>query len=334
MAEPGIRALETGSDTFPAAEISLRFELSWRSLTRPLRPTPLDFGVPVRLASCAAEELIAARAAVDRAEAREWELVVPRMIRPSTARPAVIGRSMVQPSMVQPSMVFPSKMRSAAPRPSGTVVVLRITARPAALLRRLTALAGAFLLLTLGFAAYRLMRPNIPPVAAQPAAAVEPGWIVEWASDPTGAARGRQLALYRPSLGAADYDLAFSGRIERQSLGWVFRAADASNYYAVKLEAAGPGNLPAITHFAVVGGVEGPHVQRTVQVASNAYGSWKVKLEARGHTFTVRLQDRIVEEWDDTSLPSGGVGFLNEKEELGQAQSIRISFLKGKGDRQ
>ncbi len=170
------------------------------------------------------------------------------------------------------------------------------------------------------------MQPNLPPVAAQPA---DTGWVVEWAADSSGEARGRQLSLYRPSLGAADYDLAFFGRIERQSLGVVFRAADASNYYAVKLETVQPGNQPAITHFAVVGGVEGPHVQRTLQVAPDAGGLWKVSLEARGSAFTVRLHDRIAEEWDDTRLPSGGVGFLNEKEERGQAQSIRISFLKG-----
>ena len=267
----------------------------------------------------AAEDLQAAQAA-DRAEAREWELILPRVVR-SVRRPVA--------------------------RP---VVVLRITERPAALLRRLSAVvgrvrtltghsvlvAGLTLLLALGLAAYQSMRPNIPPAGAHPSAAVEMGgsdWIAEWASDPTGAARGRQIALYRPSLGGSDYRLEFLGRIERQSLGWVFRASDASNYYAVKLEANQPGALPAITHFAVVGGVEGPDTQRTLRLAPGADGMWKVGIEARGDTFTVWVQDRIVEEWKDDRLKAGALGFLHEKEEVGQVQSIRISFLDG-GHRQ
>jgi hypothetical protein len=36
-----------------------------------------------------------------------------------------------------------------------------------------------------------------------------------------------------------------------------------------------------------------------------------------------------VEDWEDDRLKSGGLGFLNEREERGQVQSIQISFPKG-----
>jgi hypothetical protein len=36
-----------------------------------------------------------------------------------------------------------------------------------------------------------------------------------------------------------------------------------------------------------------------------------------------------VEDWEDDRLKYGGVGFLNEREELGQVGSIQISFPKG-----
>jgi hypothetical protein len=152
------------------------------------------------------------------------------------------------------------------------------------------------------------------------------GWIAEWASDRTGSARGRQLSLYRPSMSMSDYRLEFSGQIERRSLGWVFRAANTRNYYAGKLESAGAASPLTVTRFAVINGVEGPHFQR---VLARVPGPWKVRQDARGTKFTIYVQNQIVEDWHDDRLKTGGVGFLNEREERGQVGSIQISFLKG-----
>ena len=155
------------------------------------------------------------------------------------------------------------------------------------------------------------------------------GWVTEWASDRTGSIRGRQISLYRPSKAMSDYRLEFTGRIERKSFGWVFRAVDSKNYYVGKLEALGPGPTSpmALTRFAVIGGIEGPHVQRVL--AHSPSDSLKVKLEARGSRFTVFVQNQVVEDWQDDRLKAGSVGFLNEREERGKVDSIQISFLRG-----
>src|SRR5439155_2992856 len=142
------------------------------------------------------------------------------------------------------------------------------------------------------------------------------GWITEWASDAAGSARGRQISLYRPSLPMSDYTLEFLGEIERRSLGWVFRAADSRNYYVGKLESASPSAPLTITHFAVVHGVEGTHVQRVLASATDSVV--KVRLDARGPRFTIYLQNQVVEDWQDERLKAGGVGFLNEREEQGK----------------
>jgi hypothetical protein len=52
-------------------------------------------------------------------------------------------------------------------------------------------------------------------------------------------------------------------------------------------------------------------------------------LEARGGRFTVYVQNQVVEDWEDDRLKAGSVGFLNEREERGKVESIRISFLRG-----
>jgi hypothetical protein len=41
------------------------------------------------------------------------------------------------------------------------------------------------------------------------------------------------------------------------------------------------------------------------------------------------LRNQVVEDWQDDRLKSGGVGFLNEREERGKVSSIQISFPKG-----
>ena len=55
----------------------------------------------------------------------------------------------------------------------------------------------------------------------------------------------------------------------------------------------------------------------------------EVRLDARGPRFTIYLQNRVVEDWQDERLKAGGVGFLNEREEQGKVGSIQISFPKG-----
>jgi hypothetical protein len=56
----------------------------------------------------------------------------------------------------------------------------------------------------------------------------------------------------------------------------------------------------------------------------------KIRLDARGPRFTVTVQNQVVEDWEDDRLTKGGLGFLNEREELGEVQSIQIAFPKGR----
>ena len=77
----------------------------------------------------------------------------------------------------------------------------------------------------------------------------EGGWVEGWGGDPSGIHAGRQITLYRPSLKLSDYRIEFQGNIETQSIGWVFRAADPGNYYALKLMAVSSGLTPKLALF-------------------------------------------------------------------------------------
>jgi hypothetical protein len=125
----------------------------------------------------------------------------------------------------------------------------------------------------------------------------------------------------------SDYRLDFIGRIEHKSLGWVFRTVDSRNYYVGKLQAPRPGATLTFVRYGVIRGVEESHVKLALPQVSGA-GPLKVRLDAKGSQFTVYVQNEIVADWQDDRLKAGGVGFLNEREERGQVESVQISFHK------
>ena len=86
----------------------------------------------------------------------------------------------------------------------------------------------------------------------------EGGWVQGWAGDPNGSNAGRQITIYRPSLKLTDYRIEFQGEIDTKSIGWVFRALDPYNYYAMKLAIVTPGLSPklALIKYLVVQGHE------------------------------------------------------------------------------
>ena len=65
---------------------------------------------------------------------------------------------------------------------------------------------------------------------------------------PDGFMRTGQLALYRPTLKMDNYRLEFFTQIESKSVGWVFRAKNEQNYYAMKLSVTDPGPRPLVSY--------------------------------------------------------------------------------------
>ena len=156
----------------------------------------------------------------------------------------------------------------------------------------------------------------------------EQGWSTEWASDAGGSRRGRQITLYRPSTGLGDYQMQFTGQIESKALGWVFRAADTKNYYAMKLENLRPGVM-ALTHFAVVEGRESSNSQRPLTIDARPGAVYRVKLDVNGPRFTISIGGEPVDFWTDNRLKAGAVGFMNERDERGATSSVQFSFPQG-----
>jgi hypothetical protein len=177
---------------------------------------------------------------------------------------------------------------------------------------------------------------NAYPVKASDAAGPsimvgEGGWVEGWAGDPIGLHNSRQITIYRPSLKLSDYRLEFQGQIENKSIGWIFRAADPENYYAMKLELVSQ-ELPLKLELYKYMVLKGRQVQVgrvPIEAPVKSDSVFSIRLDVRGPKFYTYVQGQPVDVWTDDQLRSGGVGFLNERSERGKVKSVSLSYLSG-----
>jgi hypothetical protein len=157
----------------------------------------------------------------------------------------------------------------------------------------------------------------------------EGGWVEGWGGDPNGMHGGRQITIYRPSLKLSDYRLEFEGSIDTKSLGWVFRAADPANYYAMKLMTVSTGLTPkvALFKYLVVNGKQTQVGRVPIDLAVQPDTPLNIRVDVRGPQFTTYIQGQQVDSWTDDQLKIGGAGFLNERDERGKVKSVSIHYL-------
>ena len=159
----------------------------------------------------------------------------------------------------------------------------------------------------------------------------EGGWVQGWAGDTLGSHAGRQITIYRPSLSLSDYRIEFQGQIENKSLGWVFRAADPDNYYAMKLGIVSTG-LPlkvALIKYMILHGRETELGRIPLDIPVTGETLFAVRMDVRGPRFITYIQGQQVDTWTNDQLKTGGVGFLNERAERGKIKTVSISYLNG-----
>jgi hypothetical protein len=158
------------------------------------------------------------------------------------------------------------------------------------------------------------------------------GWSTEWSGDPGGSRLGRQLSVYRPTTGRADYRLDFRWPFEKGPAAFVFRMNDSRNYYGAKIEVVNAGRFPVVrlTHFAVVGGVESARTSKLATLTRVNGGAVPVRLDVSGASFVISVAGEPLEYWTDDRLKHGMLGFYNERALITKAETVRISLVQGK----
>jgi len=152
-------------------------------------------------------------------------------------------------------------------------------------------------------------------------------WAETWSYDSAGLVQTGDLALYRPSMALSNYRFEFLGQIGDRGIGWVFRAVDTENYYAMKIVFAGSGPMPAATvvRYAVIDGKAGPKTQLPLPMGARPDRMYRVRVDVDGSNFTAQFQDQIIDVWSDKRLAAGGVGFFSEKGEKAKIRWIEVS---------
>jgi hypothetical protein len=151
-------------------------------------------------------------------------------------------------------------------------------------------------------------------------------WSASWNYDERGGIIPGALAILKPSRPLTDYTVEFLGQIEKQALGFTVRSADTQNYQAVKLAIKTPGPLPVISivHYAVVAGAESARLERRLPVTVFNDTIYRVRLAVRDDTFTLAVNDQVVDAWVDNRIATGGVGLFAGKGERSRIYDLRV----------
>jgi hypothetical protein len=153
------------------------------------------------------------------------------------------------------------------------------------------------------------------------------GSTTEWSFDSTGFVRPGPLALYRPSVNLADYQMQFMGMIDKKAMSWVVRAADFENFYVVKLVVVKSGPMPAIglTRYAVIGGKAQDRHDVNIPLSARTDTLYRVRMDVQGSNFSVEVQGQMADSWTETRLPRGGVGFFTARGEESRVRWVQIT---------
>jgi hypothetical protein len=152
-------------------------------------------------------------------------------------------------------------------------------------------------------------------------------WAPGWAHSPDGYVRVGDLALFQPTQTFQNYRLEFYGQIEKKSMGWVMRAKDKKNYYAMKFTVVEPGLRPiiAMVHYPVVGGKKGHKVETPLSVMVHNNEPYHVTVDVRGNRFTASIEGEKVDSWTDDAPGAGAVGFFSEAGESARLYWAKVS---------
>lgn len=204
---------------------------------------------------------------------------------------------------------------------------LPATARLGVAAGLLALIAGGIFLTSRGSSAPTAASQGFPEVGPP---ITDAGWATDWFSDGPASKGARHVDVLRGSLTLRDYRVEFEGQIERQAIGWVFRA-NAKNFYVEKIAIAGPGFAPPVelVRFAVLDGKEQPREKFRLPFKVHLDTMYKVRMDAIGDHFSTWIQDQKVDEWTDARIPVGGVGLYYDSGDVPKLKdSINVMPLR------
>ena len=105
------------------------------------------------------------------------------------------------------------------------------------------------------------------------------------------------------------------------------RAKDFDNYYVVKLVILKSGPLPilGITRYAVIDGKAEARVDSKLAIDARPDMLYRISMNVHDDTFLLSLQGSVVDNWTDSRLKRGGVGFFAPKGEESRLRWLQLT---------
>ena len=328
--------------------IPFRFSVTWKAVFDPLEaaaspspPAATDDPVHTRVAALSRDSSLIVPVLGDKPAAEtaaigtkkpspggsvQWEMVVPKMIR-TTAKKTYRGglKSLSTPKAVERETVEESVPGFCAVSDSPSSRTVQSFVSPKYIV------FVSVGLLAIGVPIWKHLGSARKDGLEIQASTRAGGWAREAVTriDP-GFNRSRELVIYRPSLKATDGRFEFDWKPTTTALGWVFRARDTANYYAmtIKLIREQPTPTISIGHFTVYRGIESGRAEK-VLVLQRGEPKLRIRTEIAGPAFTVYVGTNAAEYWTDARIVSGGLGFFEEWRQGSDVQSVRMSFAPG-----
>ncbi|MEZ5403598.1 MAG: hypothetical protein R2729_28215 [Bryobacteraceae bacterium] len=122
--------------------------------------------------------------------------------------------------------------------------------------------------------------------------------------------RPTETGLFTPSAGMEDGFMSYLVQIVRGGAGFLMRAQDLGNHYAVRVRSGGAPGDPMILQAVVVrNGVERVTAQERISETTTWFRTvHNVAVRMDGDFFTARLNGTIVGTWRDRTFPRGAIG--------------------------
>ena len=154
-----------------------------------------------------------------------------------------------------------------------------------------------------------------------------PEWSEGWSYDPAGFVHPGPLALLTASRALSDYHFEFLGLIERKGIGWVFRAADLRNYYAIKIVIARAGPLPraVLVRYVVTDGLAVEQIRLPLPITIRIGRFYRIETSAYEDRFVTSIDGRVVDAFFDGQYRTGGVGLFSEPGEDARVMALRVA---------
>ncbi len=148
--------------------------------------------------------------------------------------------------------------------------------------------------------------------------------------DPAGwLAVSKGLALNTETADLKDYRFDFDAKIQSNAVGWVVRAPDTMNYYALKLKQGGSASKPtySLVRHSMIEGVKSA-VSAPIEVPAHlakADGFNRISVRVVGDQITTLVNGWGVDFWRDDHIAKGGVGLLAEGNESALVRKISVT---------